>query len=86
MAGEEAGIFDEEAAGERGVGVEGDLELAEEREEVGFDVPYHGVVVSLVDRGEWVGVDFAYVVDLLYVGGFEVGEAELGGVVSWRGL
>ena len=49
-------VFDEEAAGERGVGVEGDAELAEEREERLVGVAGDGVVVPLVDGGEDVGL------------------------------
>lgn len=77
MACEEAGVFDEEAASERGVGVEGDLELAEKREEVGFDESRDRVVVALINGGERIGIFFTDVVDFLHIWWSEVGEAEL---------
>ncbi len=78
LAGDERGVLDEEAAGEGRVGVESDVEPAEQREQVGFDVAGDGVVVALVDGGQRVGLPLADVVDPLHVGGREVGDAELG--------
>jgi hypothetical protein len=82
FAGEERGVFDEETACRGGVGVERDFELAEEREEVGFDMAGYGVVVALVDGGDRVRLVCANVVYLLDVFWFEVGEAELGSVLD----
>ena len=72
MAREERGVFDEETASERGVGVERDVEPAEQGEEVGFDVAGDGVVVALVDRWQGVGFLLTDVVDFLNVWGCEV--------------
>ena len=71
------GGFGEEAAGDGGVGVEFDVELAEEREEEGFGVAGYGVVVALVGGGEDGVGGCLEVVDLLEGLGRVVGEAEL---------
>jgi hypothetical protein len=71
------GILDEESARNGGVGVETYFELVEEREQVFFDVSGHSVVVSLEDGGEDRSGGGLDIVNLLNVGGFEVGEAEL---------
>lgn len=71
------GRFDEEAAGERGVGVEGYAELAQEGEEGCLGVAADGVVVALVNCGKDVAVGGAVVVDGLDVGGEEAGDAKV---------
>ena len=70
--------LDQEAARDRRVGVEGDAELAEGREQEGFLLACHGRVVTLVDGGEDVVVRFAVLVDRFDVRGFVVGQAEAG--------
>jgi hypothetical protein len=81
----EASLARKPPAGGGGVGVECDFELAEEGEEVGFDMAGYGVVVALVDGGESVGFVLANVVYLLDVFWFEVGEAELESVLDGGG-
>src|SRR5450432_2686342 len=71
------GVLHEEATSDRGVCVETDLELVEEREEVFFNVSGHSIVVSLEDGREHRASGGLDVVDLLHVGGSEIGEAEL---------
>jgi hypothetical protein len=89
---EGGGVFDEETAGDGGVGVEGNLEFAEEREEGGFGEAGDGVVVSLEDGGEDGGGCFLDGVDLLDLGGGEVANAQLLQVlavvvgVGWKDL
>ena len=71
-------VFDEEAAGERGVGIEGDIELSEEEEERFVVVTSDGVVFSLVDGGEDIVLGLCVVVDPPYVLRREIGQTELG--------
>lgn len=71
-------VLGEEAAGERGVGVKGKPELAEDGEEVLLDGAGEGVVVALVDGGHDAALGLGVRVHLAHVGGQEVGEAEAG--------
>lgn len=66
----------QEAAGNGAVGVEGDAELAQCREDLRLLQARDGGVVALVDGGEDEVVRAAVVVRVLDLGGAEVGESE----------
>lgn len=71
------GGFDEEATGDGGVGLEGDVEGAEGGEEFVFDVAIEEGVGALVDSGEDVAFFRGDAVDVKDLGGAEVGYAKL---------
>jgi hypothetical protein len=75
-------VLDEESTCDGRVCIETYFKLVEEGKEIFLYVSGDGVVVPLKDGGKdgtILGLD---IVDLLHVGGFEVGEAELGSIIS----
>jgi len=60
------------------VGVEGDVEFAEKREEEGVLLSRDGGVISLINSREYVVILLAVVVDLLNSVGLEIGKTEAG--------
>lgn len=67
----------EEAAGDRGVGLDGDADRAEVGEEFRLGLAADEVVVELEDRGEDVVLALGVLVEVLELGEVEVGDTKL---------